>query len=362
MKIGILSMQQITNYGSFLQAYGLKSILENLGHDIEFINIIPGEQLPQYKICKLYKVKLMLKRLKVKHPLKQLKYTLKLHRRFDNEFKLELGVYPDGNDAHFDVVVIGSDEVFNVAQTTWFGFSPQLFGEGLNADKVISYAGCFGATTIEKLKELDIDRKVGELMSRMDAISVRDKNSFDIVTSLTSIKPNLNVDPVIAYGFEDEIKIPDVTDKYMLVYTYPGRMNKPNEVHALTDYARNNKLKIIAIANYFDWVDEVITPNPFEVLGYFKQASYIVTDTFHGAVMSLKYNKQFAVIVRDMNSNKLSFLLDQFGLNDRIANKVNNIKGILDKKVDYNPINNIIEIEKERTQKYFISNLNEKPE
>lgn len=358
MKIGILSMQQITNYGSFLQAYGLKSILENLGHDIEFINIIPGEQLPQYKICKLYKVKLMLKRLKVKHPLKQLKYTLKLHRRFDNEFKLELGVYPDRNDAHFDVVVIGSDEVFNVAQTTWFGFSPQLFGEGLNADKVISYAGCFGATTIEKLKELDIDRKVGELMSRMDAISVRDKNSFDIVTSLTSIKPNLNVDPVIAYGFDNEVRLPDIKDEYLLVYTYPGRMNNPREVKVITDFAQRNNLKIVAVANYFDWVDEVVTPHPFEVLGYFRRASYIVTDTFHGAVMSLKYNKQFAVIVRGMNSNKLSFLLKQFGLSSRIAIETNDIVNILDEKIDYSQVNKIIDQETENTMNYLKSNLN----
>lgn len=62
-------MQQITNYGSFLQAYGLKSLIESLGHDVEFVNIVPGEQLPQYKISKLHKVRLMLKRLKVKHPL-----------------------------------------------------------------------------------------------------------------------------------------------------------------------------------------------------------------------------------------------------------------------------------------------------
>ena len=81
MKVGILSMQQITNYGSFLQAYGLKSIIEGLGHQAEFINIIPGEQLPQYKISKLHKIKLMLNRLKVKHPFRQLKYTLMMLKR-----------------------------------------------------------------------------------------------------------------------------------------------------------------------------------------------------------------------------------------------------------------------------------------
>lgn len=350
-------MQQITNYGSFLQAYGLKSILKSLGHDIEFINIVAGEQLPQYKIGKLHKFKLILQRLKVKHPIKQLQCTLKLHKRFDHEFKPELGVKPGMSDSCFEAVVIGSDEVFNVAQTTWFGFSTQLFGEGLNSNKVISYAGCFGATTIDKLKELGIYHKVGELMSRMDAISVRDKNSVEIVTSLTNRKPNLNVDPVIAYGFDNEVRLPNIKDEYLLVYTYPGRMNNSKEVKAIKDYAKKKNLKIIAIANYFDWIDEVVTPHPFEVLGYFRMARYIVTDTFHGAVMSLKYNKRFAVIVRGMNTNKLSFLLEQFGLSSRIAVKPDNIENILDEKIDYTPVNKIIKQETENTINYLKSNL-----
>lgn len=358
MKVGILSMQQITNYGSFLQAYGLKSILESLGHDIEFINIIPGEQLPQYRISKFHKINLLFKRLRVKHPLMQLKCTLRLHKRFNNEFKPELGVKHDSSDTHFDAVVIGSDEVFNVAQTTWFGFSPQLFGEGLNTDKVISYAGCFGATTAEKLKELGIDHRVGRLLSNMDAISIRDENSMNVVRILTQKNPSLNVDPVIAYEFDTELRIPNIKEDYLLVYTYPGRMNNPDEIEAITRYARRNNLKTIAVANYFDWVDEVVTPHPFEVLGYFKRARYIVTDTFHGAVMSIKYNKQFAVIVRGMNNNKLSFLLKQFGISSRIADKPNQIDKILDEIINYSPVNMIIDAEKINTQNYLKSNLN----
>lgn len=357
MKIGILSMQQITNYGSFLQAYGLKSILERFGHDVEFVNIVPGEQLAEYRISRLHKVRLMLKRLRVKHPLRQLQCTLKLHRRFDNEFKQELGVSKGKTETHFDAVVIGSDEVFNVAQTTWFGFSPQLFGEGLNADKVITYAGCFGATTIEKLKELGIDQRIGKLMSKMDAISVRDKNSVEVVTSLIGREPSLNVDPVIAYEFEKEVKLLEIDMDYLLVYTYPGRMNNSNEVKAISSFAKKNNLKTIAIANYFDWVDEVVTPHPFEVLGYFKKAKYIVTDTFHGAVMSMKYNKQFAVIVRGMNSNKLTFLLEQFGLGSRIASEPGKVEEILNNGVDYNSVNEIIIKERENTNNYLKSNL-----
>lgn len=44
------------------------------------------------------------------------------------------------NTKHYDVVVIGSDEVFNCTQKTWFGFSSQLFGKGLNASRIITYA------------------------------------------------------------------------------------------------------------------------------------------------------------------------------------------------------------------------------
>lgn len=50
MKVAILSMQEVKNYGSFLQAFSLKKTIESLGNTCEFINIIPGEQLGNYKI------------------------------------------------------------------------------------------------------------------------------------------------------------------------------------------------------------------------------------------------------------------------------------------------------------------------
>lgn len=49
MNIGILSMQEVKNYGSFLQAYSLKKNIEKLGHSCDFINIVPGEQIGIYK-------------------------------------------------------------------------------------------------------------------------------------------------------------------------------------------------------------------------------------------------------------------------------------------------------------------------
>ena len=201
MKVAILSMQQVKNYGSFLQAYSLKHNIESLGHTCDFINIVPGEQLGAYKISKFHKIKLLFQRLAGIDFVKRFKTIKRFQTRFSKEFLPELGVKPGENKEHYDVVVIGSDEVFNCAQVTWFGFSRQLFGEGLSAEKVISYAGSFGATTVEKLRELGIKDVVASLLSKMDKISIRDANSFDTVKALTGRDPEKHLDPVLIYNY-----------------------------------------------------------------------------------------------------------------------------------------------------------------
>lgn len=114
---------------------------------------------------------------------------------------------------------------------------------------------------------------------------------------------------------------------------------------------------MVSIGHYFPWCDKTIVPHPFEVLAYFKNASCIVTDTFHGSVFSIKFNKQFCTIVRGMNSNKLTHLLEQFGLDNRIANDVSKLPSIMDTKIDYDPVNVRIAEEKTRSIAYLTENL-----
>ena len=353
MKVGILSMQEVKNYGSFLQAFSLKSNIEALGHECEFVNIIPGEQLDDYKINKFYKVHLLVKRLWGWDFIKRFKYIYRFQSRFSKEFLLELGVKKGITTDHFDTIVIGSDEVFNCAQKTWFGFSKQLFGEGLNADKVITYAASFGATTIPKLQKLGIKDTVSKLLKNLDQISVRDANSMEVVEDLTGTVPDENVDPVLIYDYTRYMPSSVDLKNYMIVYTYPGRITDKNEIDAIRTYARNKGVQLISIGHYFPWCDRTIVPHPFEVLAYFKNASCIVTDTFHGSVFSIKFNKQFCTIVRGMNSNKLTYLLEQFRLSTRIANDVSKLPDIMETKIDYGPVNQRIEEERLRSVAYL---------
>lgn len=358
MKIGILSMQEVKNYGSFLQAFSLKKNIEALGHEVEFINIIPGAQLGGLKQRRFYKIRLLVERLLGWDIMKRWRTIYKFQSRFSKEFLPCLGVKRGIACSHYDIVVIGSDEVFNCAQKTWFGFSPQLYGEGLNADKVISYAASFGATTIEKLQSMGLKDEVARMLANnFSQISVRDKNSRYLVEALTGKEPLMNVDPVLIYDYTPFIPKEKRKSDYIIVYTYPGRISDQNEIAVIRAFAKKKGLRLLSIGHYFPWCDDVVVPTPFEVLAYFRDAAYIVTDTFHGSVFSIKYNKRFCTIVREMNNQKLTYLLEQFGLKGRIVSDLQNFEHILEAVIDYTPVNEQIAMETLCGKEYLNNNL-----
>ena len=90
-----------------------------------------------------------------------------------------------------------------------------------------------------------------------------------------------------------------------------------------------------------------------------------MTDTFHGSVFSIKYNKQFAVFVRDGeelkygNSQKITDLLDKFKLQDRIISSDSVLEEVIDQPIDYNRVNDKIIMEKQRTNEYLEKLLKE---
>ena len=296
MKVGIMSMQRIVNYGSFLQAYGLMKLIQQLGHDVEFVDYHPGESILKktHSISVFGYPKKIVRFLRHRTTRKKRNFYRKANsfNYIYNEFLPLLGVTDEKNyDYSCDVLVIGSDEVFNCLQDAPVGFSPELFGYNCNAKRCISYAASFGTTTLEKLKEYGKNEEIGEYLSNLDSISVRDQNSESIIRSLCNKSVDMNLDPVLMYGFESEV--PEISEKdYIIVYAYRGRISK-EEGKYIKRFAKEKNKRLIALGGVQDFCDEYFIGNPFEILGYIKSADYIVTDTFHGAVFSLKYGKRF---------------------------------------------------------------------
>jgi polysaccharide pyruvyl transferase WcaK-like protein len=358
-KIGIMSMQRIKNYGSFLQAYALKSIIEDLGYEVEFVDYHKG--LPLVK-NNTFRISSFLKEdMSVIQKLQYIK-----HKKNFNKYLKLLKINNNYNyNAKVDTLVIGSDEVFNCIQSNPnVGYSLELFGQNNNSKKLISYAASFGNTTLEKLYEYYINDEVGELLKKFDCISVRDINSFKIVKQLTKKEPLINLDPVLVYDYMDEAKIVpiNVKEKYMIIYAYKGRISS-KEREQIRKFAKAKNLKIYALASPQKCADKFIDCSPFQVLSYFKNAEYIITDTFHGTIFSIIANKKFISLIRKSNDNfygneeKLAFLLKELNLEDRSGFDIENLINILNEDIDYNPINNFIQNERKKTIEYLKSNL-----
>jgi len=366
-KTGILSMQRIANYGSFLQAYGLKQILTEIGCDVTFVDYHPGKCLVAGESSRsgIRKLAKALDVLKYRAPFREKLRFIKYKKNYAANYYPYLGIDEHMNYApQLDLLVIGSDEVFNCVQNnTNVGFSPELFGEGNHAERVISYAASFGNTTVQKLEQYQVKKTVGEWLGRLDAVSVRDKNSGEIVKELTQRVPGYHLDPVLVYDFTGKCReIPkSVPEKdYMLLYGYSGRFTK-EECAKIRAYANSRKLKIFCIGGVQDCCDRFIDCSPFEVLAYFMHASCVVTDTFHGTIMSIITHRQFVTAVRSSgygNAEKLTDLLTRLELEDRMEGDMDKLKGLMEKEICYERTDALIKQGRENAYAYLRSQVN----
>lgn len=365
MKVGVLSMHRVINYGSFLQAYALKQLLlQNGAHDVSFIDIRPGRFLKGFEFTtprmqlELYAIRIkdiMCGRLFAK--IHNRKHQDKVRELIQSHFYL-LGIDEDKN-VRYDLAVIGSDEVFNCCQKVPWGYTLQLYGDIPEAKRVISYAGSFGHTQYEQLVERNIDKEIGNTMKKMSAISVRDDNSFNIVKHLTGIEPLVHLDPVLAYGYQTEVEqatLP-MEKRYIIVYSYPGRMNDKTEVKAIRDFAKKHNKRLYSFT-YCDWCDKSIVPSsPLEVLGWFKGADYVVTDTFHGTIFSIITKRQFVTLIRPSNKNKIESLLKYLHLSNRGMYDAKDIGLLLKTEIDYHMVNERLSDFRKSTADYLFMQI-----
>lgn len=361
MKVGILSMQRIKNYGSFLQAFALKSILEELGADVEFVDYHPGETLIPSDGGMGIKRKIIkgVEAWKGSAPPSEKIRFINYKRNYAEKYYPYLGITDEMNySPKLDVLVIGSDEVFNCVQNnTNVGFAPELFGQESNAEKVISYAASFGNTTFEKLKQYGVDLKVTGWLKSFDALSVRDENSARIVEALTGNKPEINLDPVLMYDFITDRKTSKgvIEDNYILLYGYSNRFTV-EECKEIRKFANKRGLRIFCIGGVQNCCDRFIDTDPFTVITYFQHAEYIVTDTFHGTILSTITHRPFASIVRNAgygNSEKLLDLLKRLRLESRIWNNLSELEDLLQEGQDYKETDYLLQRERIRTREYL---------
>jgi len=371
MKICILSMQRVSNFGSLLQSYSLKKIIEEMGHDVAFIDIQKNEQddaLMNGKrhcfiseeegdsgfISKLRKVdRYTLNRIHIK----QLwKYQGALNEKFRRDV---LNIRKEDNKKSYDICVIGSDEVFNCMTPANWGFTSQLFGNIPQAGKVITYAASCGATVYSELPEA-VQNKIREEFQVVSALSARDQNTEDFIRCLTDKNVICHSDPVVVGDLSKELEVSSLPDglpaHYCIIYSYYNRFHKKEEIKLIQEFCRKAGLEPVGLGAPQMWIKNNLAVSPFEVLAAFKKADFIITDTFHGTILSAKFNGRFAVMLRGSNKNKLGDLISRLNIENHVIDDCSELESAY-LQPDLCDFQIISQVEREKTIKYLSENL-----
>lgn len=346
MNIGIITHYDVHNHGAVLQLTALKRVLECLGHRAHALrfdknyDFLGHDKKAKYSIG-LGSLGIYIGYLR-ENGLSKTVYNFrkrKTLRAFLTKYGIIGDYYSEAGD--IDLTVVGSDEVFALHT----GPTPIFFGYAAPSRRVISYAGSFGPTMIGDIDRLHCRDFVAGGLKGMEALSVRDENSRAVVEQLLGFSPQRVCDPVLLYGYTRELNggsnpMPGAKP-YLLVYAYDARMNDPEETEAIRAYARSKGLHIVSPGFFHPWADRNVNCDPEQLLLWFKHASGVVTDTFHGTVMSIIARTPMAVKTRD-NANKILALLDEHGLADRRVAGFDDLDAVFGREIDWKHVDDAV--------------------
>jgi polysaccharide pyruvyl transferase WcaK-like protein len=303
-KIGIITYHHAINYGANLQAYALWKTIKKQNYEVEIIDYRPFKAIKQYFFGS--------------HFLSHLIKAPRVENFLNTQLKLGKPTIYSRNNLQkqcqdYDVLITGSDEVWNI--NSFRGFDPSYFldfNSQLGITK-ISYAASFGSTTtLGTYKE-----EISKLLSQFSAISVRDLNSLKLVTEEGKCLAKQVLDPTFIVGDYSEI-MSDIQDnkKYLLIY---GDILNSQEASLIKSLAKRQGLEIVSVGCNNKIADKNLpTVSVADWLGYYNKASYVVTSFYHGTIFAIIFGKPFTFLSRANKSIKVNDLLKSLGLENRI--------------------------------------------
>ena len=306
LKICVLTFHRCINYGSYWQARCLADGLRARGHEAVILDhdsprvnqlewtcafqpVLPTAvpksdyQLYREKILKFFRAF----------------KSLPLSPRFDLDNPAEMEEY--------DMVVVGSDEVWNLSHP-WFGGCSLFYGDGVRAERLISYAASFGNYDAS----WGLEPTWAEKLRNFEMISVRDENSQTIVKNALGFVPEMVLDPCLQFPVTpDDRNLDHLQKPYMAVY---GHNFSDSFTREIRQWADSQKLPLISFGYRNHWADEQwITADPHDFAHFMAQSAAVATNFFHGCVFALRNAKPFVCETTPYRKQKLQGLMAKIG-------------------------------------------------
>lgn len=338
MKIGILTHYTVNNQGAQLQLYALYNFLKDLGHDVYVQTYRKNYDFDSNNNEKRNEISAksigyILKEFVLKKGIRLTLHNIKKYK-INNKFRTDNFNFCHYAIDHVDVSVVGSDEVFSID----YGPNIMMFGHGVNADHLIAYAPCIGRTTMEEIEAKHCRALMESGLKQFEALSARDEHTIKMVSFLTGEKNiPLVCDPVLLYDFSKvNASHRKIKDKYLIAYTYDRYFTEPEQIQAIRNYAASKGLKVASVGTFHKWCDYNIACDPLSWIEYFRDAEEVVTNTFHGTILSIITNTPMAVMSKQP---KIISLLENLGLQERRMQDLTEIESIMSKPLDFEEMN-----------------------
>lgn len=268
--------------------------------------------------------------------------------------------------SRFDIVVTGSDQVWHPIlnkSNLWF-FTLNF---ATPDTKKIAYAPSLG---VDALTDEQAE-KFRKLLKDMDFVSLREISGVNVIQSLTNKPVSLVLDPTLLIGRDlwdtlyKETKVPK-EKSFCLCYLLGSN---PQHRDICEEVANKMSLKILNFAHFKSYNDcdenlsgdKLYDVSPMEFIGLIKNAKFVITDSFHCSVFSMMYHIPFMTLLRFQSNDSLSTntriysMLQQFGLGNRILDKIENVDKIVNSTIDFDKVENILSL-KRKESNLFLDN------
>lgn len=204
------------------------------------------------------------------------------------------------------------------------------------------------------------------LINQYSSISVREKSAARMIEELINCKPTVVLDPTLLLETEDWLVITkslNVRKPYILCYFLgdnPWHRKVVKRLKRQTGYS----IVVIPIVfrDYFYGDKRVYNVSPGEFIDLIYNANIVCTDSYHGTIFSINFNKEFYTFLRfcsndlvSENSRVIDFLSD-FNLTERLI-KENQMPNFNNPKINYDLINSKLDYQRKKSIQYIIDSL-----
>lgn len=355
MRIAFLNFPLDNNYGGNLQRFALMRVLENMGHDVTHLNRQRIWQPDWYVPEPLWKRWLKQKLHRPFPDFSQCECNLDYVKEnaiilpFYNKYIKHTEVITPYDDMrkydYFDAYIVGSDQIWRY-DFVWGYTYPSVFFDFVKHKrniKRIAYGISFGNSDVKIPQEMKL--VIDKLYKKFDAVSVREDTGIDVLSKLgwTSPQAVQVLDPTLLLDKEDYINIVKEADTMQS----PGNMfcyviDQKNETDALIEKLATKK-KMVPFKISLNLSNAVSIE---QWLRSFIDSEYVVTDSYHGFLFSIIFNKPVKLLYNQRRGN------DRFDSIMKVLNYNPNVE-----KVDWIRIYKQLEIVRSDSLKFLRDSL-----